>query len=374
MNDTKEINHIKHFSAKLKEQFINRHSEIISKKLIEYMNEKKQNIPAVIRFFLSKVYLIFFIISLLVGLITFIVWTRLFDANFANPNTYSDLVLYLLLGISVALMVISLFFLGLIWPLKKRAEKILNKSINHKEFFKIIFENLEDFDFTESIDKLLLNLVKYRQRGFPKIGDNASIFKFSPLFIFNYLNHQVVFQTQAWTWEQKLNGVNKNLYANVGMIEYSLSPEEKEQLKGYHFSLVSVLAETDNLKKIKLDSEEFNKKLKLRSNDEQLSKAIFTKDVQNTLLENFNAIDLDMYHIQKIDDNILVKFLPSSPKVLKVNFHYSDNFKKEVDFWTNNTLNEIYQMFALISIITTPNYLISSIYKNQKTDETLDKK
>lgn len=349
------------FSEQNRKRFVNEHTNLVSDELLKYINLKRNLIPHYIRFLLSKAYLITSIISLLIGLIILIVWTRIYDM--ATNNADDTNIAYIsdvLLITSITVIVIGILALILVWVFRRRATNLLNKSIDQAQFFELLFKNLEDFNFLTSVDKVLLNLVLYRQRGFPQIEDNAKLYKYSPLFTFEYLDHKVVLQTQVWTWELKVSNNNRNIFADIGMIEYSLSDQERESLKDFSFSLVSPISKSDDLKLVEFENEEFNQKIKLQATNEELARKIFNTSVQAVLLENFNAINLMMFHIQKIENNILIKFLPSSSRVLRPSFTYSDNPKKEIDFWTISTLEEIYQMFALISLITTPNYLFNA--------------
>ncbi|WP_133510004.1 hypothetical protein [Mycoplasma testudineum] len=361
---------LKKFSAELKKQFVEQHRKNVAEKLRNYITSKKMEINLCIRFFLSKYYLIFWIISMVFGLVLFIVWTRLFDDNdeILNPD------LTIILTVSLGLTIVSFFSLIIINPIRKKASSILNKKIDHNEFFRLIFEDLGEFKFHNSKDKLLPSLVRYRRVGFPEIGKDATIFKYSPLFSFEFNDYFARFQTQAWTWEHILNRKKTNIYANVGMLELELNHETSKEFNEFQFSLIQDLTKNSLLHDFYTSNSEFDERFKLRTNNDQISSLIFNEDVQNGMLKIANSIDLLHFQIQKIENSILIKFLPSSPRVLKLNFHYADNFKKEVDYWTINTLNEIYQVFALMSLVIRPNYEVSCLQEQcvLKQEKILD--
>ncbi|OYD26952.1 hypothetical protein EI74_0333 [Mycoplasma testudineum] len=334
--------------------FVKRNSENVSPKLIEYLNAKKKTLPKIYKFVLSKFYFIFCLLGLVSALVTFIVWAQVYNQLHPvdNPETTVHIILY---GSIIAFVVFSALLITSA-IVRTKANTHLNKIIERNDFFNLIFDELGKFNFNSTEKRIMTNLVKYKNYGFPVIPDYAKLKEYSSSFSFNLNGADVLFQTQLWSWKQVANGHNRQIFASVGMLEYMLGDLKNARNKDYRFSLVHRVCNDNDLEAFDSGNSEFDELLKLKTNDHELTSIIFDEEIRNALVKLIKKINFINYQIEKIGEQILIKFVPSSPRVLRLKFYYSDSFVKQAKYWTENTLEEIYQVFALISIISTPSY------------------
>lgn len=147
-----------------------------------------------------------------------------------------------------------------------------------------------------------------------------------------------------------------NRNTTLGLISFTLNDKSDQT---YKFSLFkNVLKEDYGVKKIKLENNEFNRKIGIWSNDPLKARMTATPFSMETFLNHYQQnIKNNWVAVVRENQYLEIVFIPTNDGVLFFDYPLINDVDKIVQIGYQDIINDLYEIYALLSLARIPAYV-----------------